>query len=78
MEGFWVGPFGMLVSNDIKHVIAEDGFNLCHKSGGSTELGYDDPFSEEDPSPKEYPISKDEYLRRYAVLRDGQYWYDGK
>lgn len=52
-ENFWMGEYGVRVSNDFNHIYAKDGGNLIHKptkivdndgnmlhiSGGQTEMG---------------------------------------
>jgi len=37
-EQFWIGPFGVLVSNKIESVIADDGYNTLFKNGYQTKM----------------------------------------
>ena len=60
---YWIGPHGIRVPNEIECVQASDGSNHLHKNGYQTEL-----FSP-------YSPTKEDYLRKYAELRnDGYYW----
>lgn len=64
--GYWIGPYGVRVPNNISMVRASDGFNLRYKSGGETEMGALNP-------PK---MNAQIYRQKYAELRpDGCYYY---
>lgn len=61
---YWVGPYGILVSNDIDHIIATDGCNVVDKIGHTTKMRASNP------------ISKKTYIEKYARLsNDGKYYY---
>ena len=61
---YWLGPYGVRVENRIKSVVSSDGGNTRYKDGGETEMGVDDPPTEE------------EWLNQYATLgADGIYYY---
>jgi hypothetical protein len=63
-QGFWTGPYGVLVPNNIGHVVAQDGGNDFSKDGDETEIFCPDP------------PTKEEYLLKYATLNsDGFYYY---
>jgi len=61
-DNYWKGPFGILVPNYIKAIAAEDGKNTLSKNGHSTKMCFD-------------PLSKEEYLNKYATLGDDGYYY---
>ena len=65
-SAYWVGPFEVLVSNNVERVTAHDGRNTLNKDGSMTKMCF--------PS-----LDKEEYLKRYAELRDdGLYYYVGR
>jgi hypothetical protein len=59
----WVGPYGVLVPNDILTVMAADGHNRQDKNGIKTEKFVKMHMTEE------------LYKSMYAELRDGFYYY---
>lgn len=64
-QGFWIGPYGVRVSNELDHVVAADGDNTLYKHGGQTErwrVG----------GPR---TSQAEYFALYTVVIDGVRWY---
>jgi len=63
--GYWTGPYGVLVPNDINSVVAEDGYNTTRISGETTEM-----FMENAPD-----MNAEIYRSRYCVLKDGNYYY---
>jgi hypothetical protein len=64
VEGYWVGPYDVLVSNGIKKVVQEDGCNTLYKDGSCTEMAWQETMTKQD------------YLTKYAELReDGLYYY---
>lgn len=64
--GYWVGPYGVLVPNNIGSVVASDGGNTRYKTGGETEMCvYLDP-----------PMNETIYKEKYATFKDGNYYYD--
>lgn len=80
--GYWEGPYGILVPNEIVCVRARDGCNTLFKSGGETERAsfearprafpcekVSDPLTERGPL-------RAEYLKKYATLgNDGRYYW---
>lgn len=67
MEGYWEGPYGTWVPNDIHRIVAEDGGNILTKVDNlinMTEMFICKPLTEE------------EWKARYAVQsEDGQWFY---
>lgn len=64
--GHWVGPYGVLVPNEVTVVVASDGVNLCGKEGGELETEMASP----------YPLDESTYKAKYATLdADGMYYY---
>lgn len=61
---YWIGPYKMLVSNDILSVPAIDGHNYVYKSGNVTNAKTDNK-----------PMDKIEYRKKYAVFKNGKYYY---
>lgn len=64
---YWTGPYGIRVHNSINSIVAIDGGNTLYKgqngkSGRSTEMFY-------------VPLSKNEYLEKYATFGDDDYFY---
>lgn len=65
VPGFWIGPHGVRVPDDIPSVISRDGVNYLTKTGFVSLVG----------SSRPHP-SRDEYLKEYADLgNDGYYYY---
>ena len=63
---FWVGPFGVLVPNNIKWVVASDGFNKLNIKGFQTEMGM----------PNAPYIDETIYRQKYATYNPTNgYWY---
>lgn len=62
---YWIGPYGVRVPMDIETVCAADGMNMRYKDGCETEIGV----------PSGASISKEDYLRKYAHLIGGIWWY---
>lgn len=63
-SNYWIGPYGILVPNNINHVVASDGGNIFYKDGRETEMFVVNPVSEE------------EYKKRYAQFNDiDKMWY---
>jgi hypothetical protein len=64
-KNYWIGPYEILVPNNVYFVIAEDGENTIDKWGGYTNLYYGKS------------ITRDEYIAKYCYLgNDGNYYYD--
>jgi len=61
---YWVGPYGVLVTNARACVIAEDGRNDIFSDGIKTKI------------PNTIPLGEEEYKRRYATFNpnDG-FWH---
>lgn len=65
-DGYWNGPYGVLVSNDINSVVADDGYNSQDKYGGVTEM-----FMKNAPK-----MNEEIYKQTYAKKGDdGKYYY---
>jgi len=65
-QAYWIGPYGVRVSNDIQSVVASDGFNTRMKSGDSTEKACRNPPQ----------MNEEIYRSKYAELgTDGFYYY---
>ena len=65
-EGYWEGPWGVLVPNSVTECVAMDGENSCYPDGSETELGVEE---EDEPTEQEY---KDKYCHQRA---DGKWYY---
>lgn len=64
-KGYWIGPYSVLIPNNIYFVIAEDGISTIDKWGGCTDMYY------------QKSITKDEYISKYCYMGDdGKYYYD--
>lgn len=65
-EKYWIGPFEILVSNDIGEVVDEDGYNSMYSDGSSTEqLMMDSP-----------EMNETIYKHIYAKFNESdQQWY---
>ena len=63
-EGYWEGPWGVLVPNN-STCVAADGANTRCPDGSETELGVIGPY----PTEQEY---KDKYCHQRA---DGKWYY---
>ena len=63
-EGYWKGPYGMLVSDTIDDVPSPDQCNTHESSGRSTKMLSLRPS-----------LSKEAYLEKYANLVSGMYYY---
>ena len=48
---YWEGPYGVLVSLDVKLVVAYDGYNILYQNGNQTQGGM---FGTEPYGDKEY------------------------
>jgi hypothetical protein len=66
-QNYWIGPYGIRVPNEITSIKAADGGNTLFKNGRETEMFV----------MKGRP-SKQEYLDRYCVLKDGHYYWEEK
>ncbi len=65
----WVGPYSILVANNIQSVVAEDGHNTLDKNSGSTERGLVGVNN----------MTKQIYLAKYAEFgSDGYYYYKSR
>ncbi len=66
ISNYWIGPFGVLVANNINSVVAEDGGNTLHKNGSMTKMCCMDR------------ISKETYLEKYATRNksDNKWYYN--
>lgn len=63
-SNYWIGPYGILVPNDVLYVVAADGINTLYIDGSETEMATDTPLSEE------------EYKKLYARFDDvDNQWY---
>lgn len=62
-DGYWEGPYGILVPNEIGAVCAADGGNTLYKNGIVTEIGISSP------------MSKEKYFNTYAEKRNDGNWY---
>jgi hypothetical protein len=63
-ERYWIGPYGVRVSNKYDSVVAADGGNILYKDGRETEMGVEEP------------MTRSQWLETYAVeKRDGVLWY---
>lgn len=62
-DGFWRGPYDVLVPKTINQVPARDGFNRHSKDGSVTEMGVPTPLSEA------------EWKAKYAYKKDGKWYY---
>lgn len=60
---YWIGPYGIRVPIHIDKIIARDGCNILYREGGETQLLC---------NPE---MSKDEYIKKYAVYKDGYYYW---
>jgi hypothetical protein len=60
---YWIGPYGVYVSNTVDAVRADDGVNTLYKDGCVTERACSTM------------LSKEQYLQQYAELKDDKYWY---
>ncbi len=65
-EGFWKGPYGILISNQIQAVICEDGCNYVMRPGDIRTNAY---------TPNN-PMSFEAYMSRYGVKHFNNYYYD--
>ena len=63
-QDYWIGPHGMLVPNTIKDVMDEDCCNTLYDDGSVTEMGSNI-----------VPLTKEEYLAKYAEKRDDGLYY---
>lgn len=60
---YWAGPYNVRIPNHIDKIFAKDGCNILYKDGCFTEKDC-------------LPISKQEYLSLYAIVKDdGCYYY---
>jgi hypothetical protein len=64
-NNYWVGPYGIKVPMNIESIVAEDGRNTLSRDGSQTQMNVIKP------------ISQIEYLRRFAIIVDGQYHWRG-
>jgi hypothetical protein len=64
-NGYWVGPFGIRVPLSIDNVKDYDDCNNIFQDGGTTEM-----------RPYNPPLTRNQYLEKYAVLKDGHYWWN--
>ena len=65
-EGFWLGPFNVRVPNSIDRVPSRNEPNIWIKGAYETRMT------------AENILTREEYLAKYAELRDdGYYWYKG-
>jgi len=66
--GYWNGPYGVLVPNEIGCVVASDGYNNMVKDGSCTEMGCLNPN----------PISAKIYQNKYATFDEasGKWFHD--
>jgi hypothetical protein len=62
-DGYWLGPYDIKIPNYIGSVKAEDGGNIQYKDGAVTEMYFMNP------------LTKEEYLNKYAVLKKDGYYY---
>jgi len=46
-DDFWVGPYGIRISNKINWIVSADGMNTCFKEGVQTELHISNPMTKE-------------------------------
>lgn len=65
IEGYWRGPFGVLVPNSKKKVDSRDGVNEYYRDGGETEMCNSHRKS----------LNRDEYREKYATLGDDSEYY---
>jgi len=63
MDGYWIGPYDVLVSNSLKSCMDEDGINQFYPDGSSTEEDSD-----------EARPTKNEWLNKYAI-KIGNTWF---
>ncbi|AGC02283.1 hypothetical protein H012_gp167 [Acanthamoeba polyphaga moumouvirus] len=57
-ETFWIGAYGIFVPMHIKSVLAEDGYNIIYRDGGSTNLYKFNPE----------PMNENIYKSKYAYF----------
>ena len=62
-KGYWVGPYGIRVSNSVGSIKAADGGNTLYRNGNQSEMFV------------ENPISKEEYFKKHTIRRDGYRWW---
>lgn len=67
VDGYWTGPYGVLVSNDIYWIVATDGYNICDSNGKETQT----------PIGKIPLMNENIYKEKYAIFLDGKYYYCG-
>jgi len=69
IEGYWIGPYGVLIPNKLNGVISEDGYNIRYKTGYCTQRFYINPK----------PISAEIYQKKYAEYNNesGLWYYTG-
>lgn len=65
MNSYWLGPYGILVHNSIKSVLAADGINIQYRDGTCTRMCIGTPL-----------MTEERYKEQFAELRDdGHYYY---
>lgn len=62
-KGYWLGPYDIRVPNNIEYIISSDGGNTRYKNGGETEMCV------------MTPLTRDEYLDKFTVLKDDGFYY---
>jgi len=67
-EEYWTGPYDVLVSNNIKSVVADDGYNTHYSNGSVTEM-----FMMNAP-----PMNAEIYKSKFCEFKDGKYYYSDK
>lgn len=65
-DEYWVGPYGVLVSNNIMCVVAQDGYNNMRSDGSET-------FMYKNNAPL---MTEAIYKQKYATYINGKYYYD--
>jgi hypothetical protein len=65
MSGGWIGPYGVIVSQNINSVVAKDGENTLYKDGTETEVYVTNHPTEQ------------EWLAKYSYISNNMLFYKG-
>lgn len=64
-HGYWIGPYGVHVSNELNHIVAADGYNILYKDGSVTQRLRADRST----------MSQQDYFAHFTVVINGVRWF---